>query len=41
MISRWLRTLLALELVALAAAAAFLMNGAGPSMIAVAVIGAA
>lgn len=40
MISRWLRTLLALEAVALAAAAAFLMNGAGPSMIAVAVIGA-
>ena len=40
MISRWLRTLLAFEAVALAAAAAFLMNGAGPSMIAVAVIGA-
>jgi triacylglycerol lipase len=39
MISRWLRTLLALELVALAAVAAFLMNGASPAMIAGLVIG--
>lgn len=40
MISRWLRTLLALELVALAAVAAFLMNSASPAMLAGLVIGA-
>jgi len=40
MISRWLRTLLALELVALTAVAAFLMNSASPAMIAGLVIGA-
>ena len=39
MISRWLRTLLALELVALAAVAIFLMNGASPAMIVGLVIG--